>query len=91
MEAEWRTANLTVLAKLPTDALPQSSRHGKYSYTVRFGQAAIEVLIKQAAFHVKATVAGKYPDPPRHFAWSKHQSLSDAWQAAKRTAELHVD
>ncbi|CAL1169528.1 unnamed protein product, partial [Cladocopium goreaui] len=64
------------LKGIPSQARPSSNSLGAHSYTVKRGDARIEVLLRQRAFYVKGGVSGP------HVAWSKFPTISDAWICA---------
>ena len=74
------------LLHLPKEAWPDRSRgnKGKHSYTLRSGDAAIEVLLRHGAFYVKK-VGAQGEGPVGQISY-KRQCPSEAWCSAKKRA-----
>lgn len=79
---------LPIPENMPYDALPQSDRRGRLSYTVvSKSGASIEVLLKGNAFRIKKC-AKDFPKPEMlQCGWGKKQArtIDDAWKWAKDT------
>ena len=60
----------TVLQCMPLEALPETEKHGKHSYTISCGpnkQAKVEVLLKQQAFKAKYDCNSVKMETTSHF------------------------
>lgn len=74
------------LTKLPADARPDMNRKnvGRLSYTLEFNTAVIEVGLAKRFFLLKRIASG-FPGPKgRQLTWGKFDSITEAWNEAKR-------
>ena len=76
---EWIKQHSEQLGQLPGELCP-TPKHGKHSYTVCSQTGArVEVLLRDRAFHVKATgQQGRMPEKPR-IRWDRDGSTLQTW------------
>ncbi len=67
----------TALKEVPATAMPTSTHHGEWNYTVSVGKARIQVQLGSRAYYIS-----KPPVPQPHVAWKKHDGPESAWQRA---------
>jgi hypothetical protein len=81
----WIAMHADALKALPADCVPQSSRVGRWSYTLRApnSNAKIEVLLRCRAFYVKEVATGYEPPLKRHVPWSLQGSVSACWAVVR--------
>lgn len=86
VDEAWVALHADTLKTLPADCAPQSSRVGRWSYTLRApnSSARVEVLLRGRAFYVKQ-VASTHTLPPKpHVPWKLHASPAACWAAVLR-------
>ena len=73
------------LTRLPKEAWPQNRPNlGKHSYTLRGGEASIEVLLRCEAFYIKK-VAGHADGPGGQVSY-KRSCPAEVWEQVKKRA-----
>ena len=72
--------------EVPLEAWPQGPAKGQHSYTLRKGQAVIEVLLRNRAFYCKKIhpfVKGDANHTVGQVGWKTSGGIEAAWRAAK--------